>query len=235
MPQRIYRLMARHFAGLSIIGLTTLLYLHGGLVNGASIGFLFLLAILCASTLWGLGVSVMMSVAATLIYDFYVLPPVNTFNITDPRDWLALFSFIATATIGSYLSTRARRDAEEADRRRNEVEGLYEFSQRLLYAGNQLGLLKAIPMHIVETFGVGAVAIFFNDTHEVYQRGLDLKELEALKSGLLTFRDSAQDLQGETERRICVVPLRLGENEIGSVRISLGKIFARLRGKPSEH
>jgi K+-sensing histidine kinase KdpD len=90
----------RYALGLSVIALIMLIYVRGGAVNAATVGFVLLLAILCASTIWGLGVAVAMSVVATLGYDYFVIPPINTFNISDPRDWVALVSFIATAVIG---------------------------------------------------------------------------------------------------------------------------------------
>jgi two-component system sensor histidine kinase KdpD len=55
-----------------------------------------------------------MSIVAMLAYDYYFIPPANTFNIDDPQDWVALFAFLVTALVGSQLATRARRRAEEA-------------------------------------------------------------------------------------------------------------------------
>lgn len=213
--------IARYVAGLSIIALIMLFYVHGGLVNAATVGFMLLLAILCGSTVWGLGVAVAMSLAAMLVYDYYVLPPVGTFNISDPRDWVALSSFIATAVIGSYLSARARRDAAEANRRRHEAEGLYDFSQRLLRAGDPIELLQVIPRHIAESFDVEAAALFLSDRQQSYHWGLGLLEADASRLRAMGAReDSEEGLQVEAQRRTTVVPLLLAEREIGSVRIS---------------
>src|SRR5580704_17903816 len=97
----VLRSIVRHVAGLSIIASIMLVYAHGGLVgtflNPLTVGFVLLLAILCASTVWGLGVAMLMSFAATLMFDYFVLPPVGTFNISDPRDWVALTTFLATS------------------------------------------------------------------------------------------------------------------------------------------
>ena len=210
----------RYAAGLSIIALLMAFYVHGGLVNSATVGFLLVLAILCASTLWGLGVAVAMSVAATLAYDYFVLPPVGTFNINDPRDWVALSSFLATAVIGSYLSARARRDAKEATRRRLEVEGLYEFSQRLLRAGNPFELLEDIPRYVVESFAVGAARLTLSDSRQVYQWGHEFREPEASHPQVVAAgEDCTRNLQTQSGLTTCVVPVRTKECEIGSVHI----------------
>jgi two-component system, OmpR family, sensor histidine kinase KdpD len=211
--------IARYAAGLSIVALIMVLYVHGSPVNAVTVGFVLLLSILCASALWGLGVALAMSVAATLAYDYYVFPPVGTFNISDPRDWVALGSFVATAVIGSYLSARARHDARDANRRRREAEGLYDFSQRLLRAGNPIELLAAIPRYVVESFPVVSATLLLSDSQQVYHWGPDHPERAPVKAG-----GSAQtllrDAEEKTERGAYIVPLRLKDREIGSVRIS---------------
>ena len=68
-------------------------------------------------------------------------------------------AFLATSLIASRLATRVRREADEAQQRRKEIERLYAFSQQLLVSGNVITLLNSIPNHIVETFEVGAAAL----------------------------------------------------------------------------
>src|SRR5262249_22252783 len=126
-------------------------------VNQTTVGFSFLLAILAVSTLWGMGVSAVMSVAAMLAYNFFFLPPVGTFTIADPQNWVALFAFLVTAIVGSQLSVRIRKEADASNQRRREIEKLYAFSQKLLSEGNVIRLLNAISGHLAEAFeGRGA-------------------------------------------------------------------------------
>src|SRR5579871_1908078 len=128
-------------SGLAAVILITLVYGHGFLfVKTTTVVLTYLLAILVASAVWGIGVSVFMSVIAALCVDYYFLPPVGTFNISDTQDWITLAAFLITAVIGSDLSARARRQAREATQRRNEVSRLYEFSQGLLGAQNAVDL-----------------------------------------------------------------------------------------------
>jgi two-component system sensor histidine kinase KdpD len=222
MLKKLFGQIVRYAAGLSIIALVMLFYVHGGAgaVNAATVGFVLLLAILCASTLWGLGVAVAMSVAATLAYDFYVFPPVGTFNISDPRDWVALGSFVATAAIGTYLSARARRDAQDANRRRQEAEGLYDFSQRLLRAGNPIELLAAIPRYIVESFSVVAATLNIYDSHQVHRWGPDQPESEPRRTKVAApGKNWEEESEVQPGGNTYVVPVRCKEREIGSLRI----------------
>src|ERR1051325_5901081 len=114
-------------------------------VNQTTVGFSFLLAILAVSALWGMAVSAVMSVAAMLTFNFFFLPPIGTFTIADPQNWVALFAFLVTAIVGSQLSVRIRKEADAANQRRREIERAYVLSQKLLDEGNVILLLNAIP------------------------------------------------------------------------------------------
>src|SRR5580693_8191865 len=99
-------------------------FLH---VNQTTVALSFLLAILAVSAVWGMVVSVFMSITAVLLFNFYFLPPLHTFTIADPQNWVALAAFLFTSIVGSQLSARIRKEADEANNRRHEVERLYDF------------------------------------------------------------------------------------------------------------
>lgn len=214
---------ARYAAALAAVLAITYFYVAAHRFNVTTIAFTYLLAVLGVSTLWGLSVSVFMSVAATLAYNYYFLPPVRTFSIADPQNWVALITFLATSVLASDLSSRARNQAAEANRRRHEVERLYKFSQRLLSAGNPIELLNAIPRQIVETFEVGAAALFLSDKQKVYRSGMNMPQLDAdyLKAVI-----AREETQVDREHSVCFVPLRLGTRILGSLGIS-GPVLSR--------
>jgi two-component system, OmpR family, sensor histidine kinase KdpD len=88
----------------------------------------------------------MMSVAATLAFDYFFLPPVGSLHIADPQDWVALFSFAVTAVLGSNLSARAHTRALDANGRRLEVERLYALSQPVpVGRGKPAGAIRSHP------------------------------------------------------------------------------------------
>ena len=85
---------------------TVLVYRSWLHVNPTTVALTLLLLILILATEWGLRYAVTISIAATTCYNFFFLPPVGTFTISDPQNWLALFAFLATAIIASRLSQR---------------------------------------------------------------------------------------------------------------------------------
>jgi two-component system, OmpR family, sensor histidine kinase KdpD len=192
-------------------------------VNPTTVALTLLLAILVISTVWGMFVSVAMSIAAMLVFNYYFLPPTGRFTVADPQNWLALFTFLVVSVTASHLSTRARREAQEASARRREIERLYAFSQGLLESGNVIQLLNRIPAQIVDAFEVGAAALFLAEKQKVYRSGpvipqLDIESLKAIVAREEPVVDAANSL--------CFVPVRMGLRPIGSLGIS-GTILSR--------
>jgi len=186
-------------------------------VNPTTIALLFLLGVLAVSTAWGLREAIFMSVIATLAFNFYFLPPIGTFTIADPQNWVALFAFLVTAVTASQLSARARREASNANERRREVERLYSFSQLLLTTDNQAELLNSIPRFIVESFGVNAAAVSLTSRADVYRSGPDVSALNAQDLQLVCLRGEPRI---EIEKQRAFLPLRMGVRVIGSVGVA---------------
>ena len=77
-------------------------------------------------------VAVVTSIAAMLCLNFFFLPPVGTFTIADPQNWVALFAFLAVSLVASNLSAVARARTEEAVGRRDELARLFDLSRDVL-------------------------------------------------------------------------------------------------------
>ncbi len=177
----------------------------------------YLLVVLAVAAGWGLRFAAPTSLLATLTLNYFFLPPVGTFTIAEPQNWVALFSFLVTAVIASRLAERARCETEKANQRRLELERLYEFSQVLLATENAASLLNVIPRYLVESFGVKAAALSVAKRPDVYRSGpmadgLDPRDLQTVC------------LRGEPtidpERQLAIMPLRMGAKVVGSVGLT---------------
>jgi len=193
------------------------LYRQVLLVNQTTVALTLLLAILAVSAVWGMAVSVFMSVVAILVFNYEFLPPVGTFTIADPQNWVALGAFLVTSIMGSQLSARIRRQADEAHSRRREIERLYKFSQKLLGEGNVIQLMNAIPNYIVESFEAGAAELFLPQKEKFYRSGYGASHLDEEKMKTAFLRD---ELTIEPQQSVYFVPVRLGVRAIGSLGIS---------------
>jgi len=192
-------------------------YRHVLHVNQTTVALSFLLAILAVSAVWGMAVSVFMSVVAMLSFNYFFLPPVGTFTVTDPQNWVALLAFLLTSITGSQLSSRIRKEADEAHQRRREVERLYRFSRQLLGEGNVIQLMNAIPDYIVESFEVGAAELFLPQKDKFYRSGFGAAHLDEEKMKVAFLHD---ELNLDAEHAEYFVPVRLGVRPIGSLGIS---------------
>src|SRR6516225_5641792 len=192
-------------------------------VNQTTVALSFLLAILAVSAVWGMVVAIFMSVCAMLLFNYFFLPPVGTFTIADPQNWVALGAFLTTSIVGSQLSARIRVEADAAHSRRREVERLYNFSQKLLGEGNVIQLMNAIPNHIVDCFEAGAAELFWPQKDKFYRSGYGAAQIDEEMMKAAYVRD---ETTSDATQPLHFVPVRLGVKPIGSIGIS-GAVLSR--------
>jgi two-component system sensor histidine kinase KdpD len=182
--------------------------------NPTTVALTFLVAVLLVSAYWGLRYAVVLSLGAAAAFNYYFLPPIGTFTIADPQNWVALFAFLITALVASNLAEHARREAEAAKQRRREVELLYDFSQRLLASENELELLNALPLYVQEIFSVRSVSMMAAEHPSIYRSSPDAAVDENLLRVTL--------LRGEptVQAATAYVPLRLGVRTVGALGVT---------------
>src|SRR5215469_11922401 len=223
----MYRFLGARVLGaavsLLVVAGIVLVYRHVLRVNQSTVALSFLLAILAVSAVWGMLVSAFMSVVAMLAFNYYFLPPVGTLTIADPQNWVALFAFLVTSMTGSRLSSRIRKEADEAHQRRREVERLYGFSRQLLGEGNVIQLMNAIPDYIVESFEAGAAELFLPQKDKFYRSGFGASHLDEQKMKIAFLND---ELTLDADHAQYFIPVRMGVRPIASLGIS-GALLSR--------
>jgi two-component system, OmpR family, sensor histidine kinase KdpD len=100
-----------------------------------NVNLVFLTAIVGIAARYGLGPSLFASVLASLCYNFFFLPPIYTFTITDPVNIAAFIFFIIMAVVVSNVAARVRTQALAAMQRARTTESLYAFSRKLAGVG----------------------------------------------------------------------------------------------------
>jgi two-component system sensor histidine kinase KdpD len=96
-----------------------------------NVDLVFLTAVVIVAARYGLWPSLLASVAASLAYNFFFLPPIYTFTITDPTNIAAFFFFMLIAILVSNVAARVRIQADTAIGRIRTTEQLYAFSRKL--------------------------------------------------------------------------------------------------------
>lgn len=203
----------RHAGSVGIVLLIVGAYKTALPVNATTAALTFLLSVLFIATVWGLAEAVTTSLAATLAFDFFFLPPVGFFNIQDPQNWVALFAFLITAIATSQLSARAHRRTLESQRRRLETEHLYALGRAILLDDTFDRILPNAVTDIARIFGDDEVALFDSASLKTFRFGgasLDAQLRQAAQT-CATSHDAKQ--------RFSVAPLHLGGKPIGSLAI----------------
>jgi two-component system sensor histidine kinase KdpD len=184
--------------------------------NPTSVGFAYLLLVLIIASTWGIVEATLASLAATLTFNFFFLPPVGKFTIADPQNWVALISFLATALITSRLSARVKKQALDAVDRQRDIERLYTFSRAILLMDAVEPLAKQLARKLAEVFGLRAVVLYDRRTGEIHRAGPS--DFAGTEDQL---RDAASQgtsfFDPEHERAITAV--RLGSEPIASFAI----------------
>jgi two-component system, OmpR family, sensor histidine kinase KdpD len=206
-----YVIAALSVAGVTLIGF---LWLH---FNSTTMALVFLLGVLAISAAWGLREAVFMSVTATVALDYFFLPPIGTFFIADPHNWVALVTFLVTAIAVSELSARARREARSAIERRRELERLYAFSQLLLSSDSPAELLNLIPRYVVDSFGIRSAAISLSSRNDIYRSGPTIDGLESQDLQMVCLRGEPRI---DAIHHLAFMPLRMGMRVVGCMGVA---------------
>src|SRR3954467_6932803 len=127
--------------------------------NPTTIALAYLLVALFVASLGDLVAAGLAPGVATLCFNSFFLPPLGTFTIADPHNWVALVSFLIVSIVASRLSATARERAREALERPSELTGLFDLTRDILLTTEQSGALPAIARHVARRFELEAVAI----------------------------------------------------------------------------
>ncbi len=125
-----------------IVAATAALRALGSHINPTTVALTFLLIILFVATAWGPKPAVLASLLGAACFNFFFLPPLGTFHIDDPENWIALLAFLVTAITAGQLSSRAKLRADEATGARREIERLYHELQETFEQSSQAKALK---------------------------------------------------------------------------------------------
>jgi two-component system sensor histidine kinase KdpD len=146
-------------AALAVAAITGLIFPLREVSPAASSGVAYLLAVLLVSTIWGLWLGVLTSVASAAAFNFFHLPPTGRFTIADSRHWVALAVFLVAAIMASAVAELARSRASEAEQRRREADLAAELARMLLGGPSVEATLDDASRRLAGAFGLPSATI----------------------------------------------------------------------------
>jgi two-component system sensor histidine kinase KdpD len=228
----------------SVAGLTALLRVLPD-VSPTTVALALLLVVLGSATMARLWIPIVVSVAALLTLNFFFLPPVGTFTIANPQNWIALFAFLVVAVIASNLSAAVQDRAHEAIARRHEVTRLFDLTRDVLLTTETASAIDALARHVARRFELTMVAVCLPSDHgwRIVQGGPEdvrvdeevLNTALARARGTLEFdarqRAYGGHLRAGEKDEVSIVPLRHGTKAVGllaavSSKLDIGTLDA---------
>ena len=196
--------------------------LFGGIEN---VDLVFLTAVVAVAARYGLWPSLLASVAASLSYNFFFMPPVYAFTITDPTNVAAFFFFMLIALLVSNVAARVRSQADTAISRVRTTESLYAFSRKLAGTATLDDVLWASAYQTALMLKVRVVLLLPEEGELTVKSGyppedqLDKADLAAANWAWSNDRPAGRGSDTLPGAKRLFLPMRTGRGAIGVIGI----------------
>jgi two-component system sensor histidine kinase KdpD len=182
--------------------------------NSTAAGMVFLVLVVWSATQVGIWLALYSAVLCALSFDYFFLFPYRTLRIAGASEWLAMVSFLASCAVVSRVAERARRQAVQAEQRREDVERLYELSQEMMLHEDAAGLIRDLPLLIDRIFALEGVVLFAADQEEFHSSTTDLPmSIQASLRAMTQGPDPTLVIPGGFN----AMPLMLGLRPVGAL------------------
>jgi two-component system sensor histidine kinase KdpD len=138
---------------------TLLLWILRDDLDKAHLALTYLLVVLGASAQRGRVAGIVLAIVCFFAFNFFLLPPLYTLVVADPRDWLVLATFLATGMVGAELLDRARRQTATAQERAAEMDRLASLGAETLSVARAGDAVQAIARVIVQNLPIAGCEI----------------------------------------------------------------------------
>ena len=194
-----------------------------------NVDLVFLTAVVSVAVRYGLWPSLLASVVSSLSYNFFFLPPIYTFTITDPTNVAAFFFFMLIAILVSNVAARVRTQAMTAIGRVRTTESLYAFSRKLAGTATLDDVLWATAYQIALMLKVRVVLLLPEDGMLTVKTGyppedqLDKADLAAANWAWGNDRTAGRGSDTLPGAKRLFLPMRTGRGPIGVIGIDNDK------------
>ena len=199
------------------------------LLGVENVDLVFLTAVVAVAVRYGLWPSLLATVASSLCYNFFFLPPTYTFTIADPTNLAALVFFTVVAVVVSHFAARGRTQTVAAHDRVRTVQLLYAFSRKLAGVGTLDDVLWATAYQAALMLKVRVVLLLPEDGSIVVKAGyppediLDEADVAAAKWAWQNNRVAGRGSDTLPGAKRLFLPMRTGRGAIGVMGIDSDK------------
>ena len=183
-----------------VFGAGLLAHLMAPISDQANIAMVYLLGVVIAAFVLGLGPGVLAAVLSIVLFDFINVEPLYTLDRSIYRYSFTLLVMVVTAAIISRMAERLRQQATDSVDREARMATLYALSAELAEKTTQDAIIDSMRGHIAKAFRA-EVNIFYPEPGSSLAALLPRTEINGFndEQGLLT--------HASAQRVACAVPL----------------------------
>jgi two-component system sensor histidine kinase KdpD len=137
------------------------------LVQVSNLSLFFVLPVVIAAVSFGWGPSLVAAAAGVFAFNFFLLEPRYTFQVSDPANVWALGLMLAVAAIVSVVAAQARRRAIEGQRNADQAQALQALARTLMGAADRAGIAQASAEALARLFLAPAAILVVEDDDDL--------------------------------------------------------------------
>lgn len=174
MKIALYRLMrykiTPYILTVIIIGATALIFAPlSDTQNYHVVSFILLFVVLILSTFLRLGPVLLASTLSAIVWNYFFIPPHNTFNIEKTEDILIFGLFFIIALINGVLITRVHRQEKLTREREKRTNALFQLTKELSRSSGIDEILKVASAEIRNHFLVNPIFLLQDGNNTLYK------------------------------------------------------------------
>lgn len=187
----------------------------------AEITMMYLIAITLAS-LAGRGPSLVAASLAVAAFDFFFVPPIYTFAVSDLRYLTTFVVMFAAGLVISTFTTRLRAQERDATIRERHTAALLAFTRDIAAATTTSNVAAVTVEHLEASFSVSSAVLVPDSNTLVAVAGLmplATQELEVVRWAFEHKQAAGQGTDTLSGARVFAVPLVSGDEAVGVIAV----------------
>jgi two-component system sensor histidine kinase KdpD len=217
----LIRLGKSFFFGAAILITTMLVRAFALTATPSTAAFCFMIVVLVSAFFADLTVAIVVSVIATLCFDYYFLPPFGTFNIAAFSDWISLLAFLVASILISQLTASASENRTAVKRLKIALEQLKKFQGWLLDIPSDKITLSGIAAEAVRAFSLEycSIHVFREGKWEHFSGGAESTIPEDIIKVVQDHPRQISDFAEESLMDVKYIPIKKGDSLVALLAI----------------
>jgi two-component system sensor histidine kinase KdpD len=193
-------------------------------ISPTNLVMFFLIGVVVAAISWGLRPAIFTAATSVLAFDFFFVPPMLTFRVTDSEYLITFGAFLFVGVVISFLVVRARDFALAAQRREEYTTTMFALSLDLASSKDTNDILETVASHVSRSCHCKSVFLIPSNGElkiAYLSEGLSLdeKDLTAAEWTLRAGLSAGKDTDTLSSALLKYYPLRTVNGVIGVMGI----------------